>query len=388
MKTNKPIVMLFVTPALQVDVKKFRLLDLKKLCDDVTIIDLSKIFKPDVDERITAPRLEEEGLKSIRMTKKKEIKEYIDTHRDSFYLPMFDDYHEVRSIYRLFIKYHIQYGYVNGLFANIDDVGIPKIQIEINKFHIKHLTEAFYNRILRKCNKVNPAKFFFYPSEMNKEHYFWRGNNSKSKTKILPLHSFDYDNYLATNPFPEEKYAVFLDGFFPYHPDLMEDGLVDLSTFPTEEYFTSMNQIFEEVERQTGRKVLIASHPRGNYNDKEFSFKKENIYYGRTAELVKGADFILGCWSTTNQMAVMSGKPLVIICNDVIQQTNPFAKWCMQNKEFYSCEMICKPEEVKDLTFQINEDKYNMIRTNYFSADNTTRPDLWEKIVAEIFGEE
>lgn len=383
------LIFLFATPSLQVDKKKFRLLELKKQHFNTIICDISPIIYPQVDKAVTAERLDSEYFEKLLITKKEDLKKFISSHAENcFYLPMFDDYYDTRNVYRLFRKYNIKYGYVNGLLPDLSDANSLKIQFAVNKFTPKHLRGAFYNRIWRKINSGNPAKLFFYANDITKDNFFWRGNNQESSTLKIPVHSFDFDNFLAATPDASlGKYVLFLDTYFPYHPDFISTCDCDVSDVSAENYFNHMNAIFDEIEKQFGYKVLIAAHPRANYNDKEFSFKKENIYYGKTTELVKGAEFLLGVGSTTNMMAVMSHKPLVIIVEDEVWNKKMLRDDCIAKKEYYACELIRHIDEVKNLTLKIDEDTYQNIRKTQLCSDNATSPDLWQKIINYIDAE-
>ena len=184
MKKNKyTIILLFDTPALQNDIKKFRLQELKRIHEDIIIGDLSSVLKPLVDESVTAQRINSKDFKKIIFKNKKEIKKFISLHTDNcFYFPMFDDYYEVRYIYYLFVKYNIKYGYINNLNPDVADAGIPKVQISTSKLNAKHIKQGIYNRIIRKLNCFCPACLYFYANDLSRDHYFWRGNCSERKT--------------------------------------------------------------------------------------------------------------------------------------------------------------------------------------------------------------
>ena len=62
------IILLFDTPALQNDIKKFRLQELKRIHEDIIIGDLSPVLKPLVDESVTAQRINSKDFKKIIFT--------------------------------------------------------------------------------------------------------------------------------------------------------------------------------------------------------------------------------------------------------------------------------------------------------------------------------
>lgn len=376
-------VFLFDTPALQTDISKYCLRTLKRLGREAVVVDLSPFVNSDVNCCVTAERMSSEVFPVQRIYTKEEFKNFISKHvKGYFYFPLFDDYYGVRLVYRLFSKYKIPYAYINNLNPDVGDAGIPKIIFGSGKYNWKHFRAAIYNRILRKVFPGAYARVYFYANLQSKEHYFWRGNCKEGKTKQIGVHSFDLDRYLASTAYANEDYAVFLDVFMPYHPDLL--GL-DLNV-NAQKYFSNMNAVFDKIEEMLDIKVYIAAHPRANYRDKEYSFRENRIIYGKTAELVKGAKFLLGSYSTTNQMAVMSNKKLWIVCDSEVEKLKFYGKRCIEQAEFFGTEIIKIPDDIKHLNFAFNENLYNEIRRQYFAVDGTQTPDLWNRILEGIEG--
>lgn len=378
--TDYSLVFLFDTPALQSDISKFRFDELKKYIDSIVICDLSPVLNPDINKSVTAERLDSDLFEVIILHTKDEIKSFIATHKcNFFYFPMFDDYYNVRLIYYLFSKHQILYGYVNNLNPDVADKGIPKLNVSLNNISIERLKKAFYNRVIRK-RKNNPAKLYFYTNELSREHYYWRCNCKKGITKECGVHSFDYDRFLAVDASIKERYAVYLDVYIPYHPDFIEYG----TGIDAKKYYDNMNEIFNAIEKKYNCKVLIAAHPRANYKDKKYSFSQEKIIYGKTAELAKGAIFLIGSFSTTNQMAVMANKALVIVCDEEASKSNYCNNLCERQAEFFGTKVLRNKGDVENADIVINEELYKNIRNNYICVDDATEADLWSKILKQV----
>lgn len=378
-KNDLELIFLFNTPALETDISKYRFDDLSKRCNKVIVCDLSPVLNADVNEIVTADRMKSETIEVITFYNWNDIYTFVRNHRFSgFFFPMFDDFYEVRFIYYLFVFMGIRYGYVNNLNADVNDVSIPKIENKKRSF--SEIKRGVYNRWGRKFNLLNPAQIYFYSNNISKKHYFWRGNCSDRKTKKVGVHSYDYDRFLSTEPYEMKDYAVYLDVFFPYHPDLIENKIV----CDPECYFTNMEEIFTELEKKEGCKVLVAAHPRANYNDKKYGFRKDRIIYGNTVSLVKGASFLIGSWSTTNQMAVMADKPLVIICDDQVWQNERLRGSCINQSSFFGSPLIRKKDQIAELTLNYDKTLYEEIKAQYICSDNTNAPNLWEEILVSL----
>ena len=129
---------------------------------------------------------------------------------------------------------------------------------------------------------------------------------------------------------------------------------------------------------------MVAAHPRANYNDKKYGFRKDRIIYGNTVSLVKGASFLIGSWSTTNQMAVMADKPLVIICDDQVWQNERLRGSCINQSSFFGSALIRKKDQIAELTLNYDKTLYEEIKAQYICSDNTNAPNLWEEILVSL----
>ena len=127
-------------------------------------------------------------------------------------------------------------------------------------------------------------------------------------------HTFDYDIYL-NNARQElelgERYAVFLDEDMAFHLDYDHAG-IDPPTTPSR-YYPVMNRFFERFERANGMRVIVAAHPRSRYELHPEVWSGRTIIQNKTAQLVRGADYILGHSSTSLSFAVLWRKPILFL---------------------------------------------------------------------------
>lgn len=127
----------------------------------------------------------------------------------------------------------------------------------------------------------------------------------------------DYDLWLKKQEsllITDEKFVVFLDEFFPLHPDLLHLLQVDLSV-ETSSYRNSLSSFFSKLEEEVGMKVVIAAHPKSNYTIDDFDGRK--IVYGKTMELVQQSSLVLTHGSSSVNFAVLTNKPIVFLYNDL-----------------------------------------------------------------------
>lgn len=143
-----------------------------------------------------------------------------------------------------------------------------------------------------------------------------------STGNIIPADRYvnhsDYIQYLELKECPpvlQYPYIVFLDQFYPYHPDFKCQGInIEKNA---NAFFCDLNRYFDKIEKEYGIKVVIAAHPKANYDPAIFSNRK--IVYGKTNLLVKDATAVIAISSASISFAVMNDKPLaLIITNDMI----------------------------------------------------------------------
>ena len=106
---------------------------------------------------------------------------------------------------------------------------------------------------------------------------------------------------------------VFLDINLPYHSDLAFCGRPQIDPVA---YYRSLNRFFGLLEREYGIEVIIAAHPRADYD--RTTFEGRQIFRLVTAELVRDAEFVLSHTSTAMSYAVLNAKPLIFIYTDAM----------------------------------------------------------------------
>lgn len=140
---------------------------------------------------------------------------------------------------------------------------------------------------------------------------------AQSDASVRWINSFDYDtylNYLASHggvvPASEQT-AVFLDEAASSHRDFELTGATGMR-LPGGEYSASMRRLFDAVERYTGLRVVIAAHPRSDYDSLPGFFGNREIILGQTVDLVARSALVIAHASTSIAYAVLFDKPLLL----------------------------------------------------------------------------
>lgn len=172
---------------------------------------------------------------------------------------------------------------------------------------LRVITDGTKAAVLRWLGLVKPFTITFAAGDacMN-------GNNYTAK--VVPINFFDYDRYIevrahAGHGLVTGRYALFLDSYLPYHSDFAFCGQRRIEPVA---YYRSLNRFFNLLERARGIRVVIAAHPRADY-EQQAVFEGRKIFRLATAALVKDAEFVLLHGSTAMSFAVLNSKPLVFI---------------------------------------------------------------------------
>lgn len=242
----------------------------------------------------------------------------------------------VYKLFRLFSKYNC----FTGIFArgalpsrSVDYSVAKKLLFKFKAFRkSKYFTDTALNQLAITAKRLGIIKSYsliFYAGSSGIATIGYGFKYGLSRSKLIPINSFDYDAYLLlrdeSNIEIKERYCVFLDGYMPYHPDFK---MMNLPQIDPETYYSSLNKFFTWVECTYKVKVIIAAHPKSNYDDKK-SYDDRIIIKNKTAELVQHAEFILLHASTAISFAVLFKKPLVFINTNAIKEIYYYTHYLM-----------------------------------------------------------
>ena len=184
--------------------------------------------------------------------------------------------------------------------------------------------------------------------------------------RVVHVNHFDVDAANAEPSFEGEGGGmVFLDEYLPHHPDWSISGGF---TVDAERYYDRTCKFFDRVEKETGKKVVIAAHPKSLYNEE--SFRGRAIYYHKTSELVKNADAVFTHASTAVSFAVIYSKPVYLLSSEEIERGHPsIANIMRQTAKMLGCKIL--DYENESLSFpqlDVNKQLYHEYYKEYLSA--------------------
>ena len=210
-----------------------------------------------------------------------------------------------------------------------------------------------------------------------------------NRTDLLWVHTLDYDLYLKekSNTSQERPIAVFLDEFFPFHPGYIIKG--DKPPITADRYYELLNNFFNIVERSTGLEVVIAAHPRSNYEDLPDYFNGRKCIRGKTVNFIKECRLVLSHYSTALNLANLFHKPVTFItCSDLDNTWDSYhiieaAKW-FGKRPIY----IDKNDDIDwAQELKANKDSYDDYRKAYIKTEHSKDLPFWQIVSDKLRSE-
>ncbi len=284
------------------------------------------------------------------------------------------------KIIRKFNKRKIKYGIV--YLANLPNIQVP---YSLKIFLCIKNPKILFDKIkinIRFKDKLN------LHTEINPDFILFSGKSIKKKIdKIYPkvktkisVPSFDFDYYfkeINNIEVKESNYAVFIDEDNLNHPDLIYHNT---SLNVNDKYYLDdLNNYFEKFESMTNLKVLIAGHPKGNYEKKNNNFNGRNIILNSTKELIKNSRVVLTHCSTSISYAILAKKPIIFLNSSKYRGDYQYLI------EVMSRELGQKPINISKKIFNIripltNRKIYKKYELNYLNNSklNKNYSSTWE----------
>ena len=201
---------------------------------------------------------------------------------------------------------------------------ILKLQRDLNLDLLLRFIKNRYAFFLKKVGIVKPHLFVFQAGKKGIQTIGVGHDIENVKSRIINVNSFDYDKYVKTKKNSEKlvknKYCVFLDEYLPFHPDF---EMLNIKTIEANEYYYVLNRFFDLLENKFNIEVVISAHPKAeNYFDKNY-FNNRKVFFNKSAELTRNAEFVIAHCSTSISFAVLNKKSILTLTSNAIKEVMP-----------------------------------------------------------------
>lgn len=223
-------------------------------------------------------------------------------------------------VFRILKKHEARYVVVSAGALPLSGIssrsGIQKAKRALNPGALLNFIAKSAIFFLSKHRLLYPLPSVIFSGETLQLKAYLESRSLAGVSAIVLIHSLDHDVYLdyirgmGNKTAAPDNTCVFLDEAATHHPDFAFFGIRPLVS---DDYFQAMRRLFDEIEKKTGLKVVVAAHPRSRYEDMPGIFGARPVVKDRTAELIAKSSLVIAHSSTSIGFAALFNKPLLFI---------------------------------------------------------------------------
>lgn len=380
-------------PLVERDFERFGVRSMLEKGHDITVLDLRKLFHPGIFDDHPAA-IGKPGL-SIRVVKnRKELISEKETVANSdliiFLVQSYgldsSNYSALRMIAETRTPYLILAGsFFPGVAPHAANGPLWRsLRNSFTRLRNMDLLNSLVARFPRKWLGIPEADFIVYNGKASQR------KNSLVGKKTTPVfaHTMDYDIYmrLMEKRAEPERQAIFLDQFLPYHPGTRAQK--GFGEFDAGAYYECLRTLFDRIESELNLEVVIAGHPRADYQRFKDVFGNRKILYGDTAALVKKSRLVMAHYTTAIGFAVMFRRPLMILTSHDLFGFHPLRERIYENlSRELGVPLHCLDDPgAIDLSSPpaVNDNLYDRYIENYIKVPGTPSRFLWDIVLDTI----
>jgi hypothetical protein len=166
-------------------------------------------------------------------------------------------------------------------------------------------------------------------------------NPSLKYPKSILINHPDYEQSRANSNHSliNNNYAVFLDQYFPLHPDIKYNRKLNFNEKDSQNYLELMKTFFEKIEQQFNVQVVIAAHPKSKYTESDFG--NRIVMKSQTSQLVQYAQFVILHGSTSISYAAIFYRPLLgCFTNDYKKRAAYFYDFAFRQNKYFNAPFV------------------------------------------------
>lgn len=299
---------------------------------------------------------------------------------ETLFIPHINYRFNVIRLFYLLTKYRCKMAFfARGALPVVEKNNSVKVFEVFLKLDLNRILRYLGNLIAVNLKKIGLVKTYDLLFMAGSEGYniIGCGNNmDRENAKIVDINYYDYDLFLSYKENTHQrsnKYCVFLDEYFPHHPDL---AIVGEKSISHDLYYSTINKFFDSIELVHNLKVVIAAHPKSHLYTKYNYFDGREVFFNKTCELVKNAEFVLTSSSTSISFAILYKKPIIFITSrDIEDKMFLLSQYIKFVSSILNCKLVyfdtdfdkienVTPEPVDDHKFRDYKYKYLTSKTS------------------------
>lgn len=316
----KRIIYLSYMPLTQKIERDFYLLALNKAGHDIEYWNLTKLYFGDIAG--IEPYLPINKIKVLSIDSYKDLYSLIKRNNEALFVVLMSFEWRLFRLIRCLNKYNCK-TLAFGL-SPIPVQNVPRKVLRLCKvITFNKLINRIRNSLMKYLVRLQILNFYDYCLVSGNLGWTGMGYVDKScfsNTIFLDFNSTDYDeyqNFVTDESESNKPYIVFIDEYYPFHPDA---SMLKLTTISHEVYYQQMNHTFELIEQKYNMPIVIAAHPKA-LKYKEYNYYNgRKVIFGKTLSLINGCNFAIAHDSTAIDYAIFCKKPMLFLTSQEIKQ--------------------------------------------------------------------
>lgn len=278
----------------------------------IKIYELSPVLNPVAYNSVKKDLLEDERFRVNTLYTKEEIIEAIRKlpSKKVIAIPYFDFNLDYYFVYKELSKCRIDVTLLHRVNteARIPGINRNRINQYFRNISMHNVRNSLFIRIPKKLIPIKKAKYMILGGRENFEEYV-NVNLVDRKTKFVNIHALNFEDCISCKDdrLIDGDYAVFLDQYMPFHPDHIDIGI----KINADQYYGELEKLFDVIQKTYGYKIIIAAHPKADYDTNLYFEKYEKIKF-KTVPLIRDCKLVIANFTTALSYVAFFKKKLII----------------------------------------------------------------------------
>ena len=214
-------------------------------------------------------------------------------------------------------------------------------------------------------------------------------------TKIIYAHSFDYDKYIGSFDYDKylgkdkipkleikKPYALYIDQYLPLHPDA-EIYMEASPRCTPEKFYPALNNFFNIFEKKYNMDIIIAAHPKSDYESNPKLLDGRRIIRNKTMSLITDCEVVFAHSSVAIAYAVLYKKPIIfLLSNEYIRSFDnytPAVSAKILNSTCFNIDDKNNNSKIQNINlFKVDKKKYKIYKDDYIKYPTKSNKSFWE----------
>lgn len=316
------------------------------------------------------------------------LEEMVKKEKDAFFISGYVLNNYNRPMLKLFKRYHVKYITITNTQSFFHQINPFFVSIKAKNGIINYLYKLFIRFVVTPYDQTALQIQRPILSILGSHNDLVRFNYPKPPQGITFFHNANYERlkpYLDEKR--EDKTLVFIDQFFPYHPETQNFKW----NLPGDVYYKKIEAFLLRVGEIMGLEPVIAAHPRAQKGLIEQHLKSVRVEYLKSLELIQNCSAAVLHTSSAIDQCILFNKPVVLLYLDEFDNASskyitPYFSRVLKKKyiNYDKTDLDALTEEKLKPYLKLDQAAYDAFIHTNIKPKNTPEGSLWDYVTAFI----